>query len=103
VLVNHLKPLLERYRVQVYLNGHSHALEHIVVGGVHYVTSGAGAKPRPARAIAGTRFVAGERLGFAIARVAADTVAIEFVDEFGAVLYGATIELAPAALPVGAR
>jgi tartrate-resistant acid phosphatase type 5 len=103
VLVNHVKPLLERYGVQAYINGHSHALEHIVVGGVHYVTSGAGAKPRPARAIAGTRFVAGERLGFAVARVTADTVAIEFVDEFGAVLYRATIELAPAALPVGAR
>ena len=103
MLVNHLKPLLERYRVQAYLNGHSHALEHIVVGGVHYVTSGAGAKPRPARAIAGTRFVAGERLGFAVARIAADTLAIEFVDTFGAVLYRAANELAPVALPVGAR
>ena len=102
MLVNHLKPLLERYRVQAYLNGHSHALEHIVVGGVHYVTSRRGRAARR-QAIAGTRFVAGERLGFAVARIAADTLAIEFVDAFGAVLYRAAIELAPVALPVGAR
>jgi acid phosphatase len=100
VLVNHVKPLLERYGVQLYLNGHSHALEHIAVGGVHYITSGAGAAA-PGASDRRHALRRRERLGFAVARVAADTVAIEFVDEFGAVLYRAD-RTGSAALPVGA-
>jgi acid phosphatase len=103
VLVKHVKPLLERYGVQAFVNGHSHALEHIVVDGVHYITSGAGAKPRPAKAVPGTRFVAGERLGFLAARLGGDVMAIEFIDDQGAVLYKANIDRAPNALPVSAK
>jgi tartrate-resistant acid phosphatase type 5 len=103
VLVTHLKPVLERYGVQAYLNGHSHALEHMVDSGVHYVTSGAGAKPKPARPISPTRFVAGERLGFVAVRLSSDVMEIEFIDEQGAVLHRANIELAPSIVPVGAR
>lgn len=90
-LVVLLKPLLERYGVQVYLGGHDHDLQHLVVGKVHYVTSGAAAKPRPAGPVAGTRFVMGDRLGFMTARLAPHAMDIEFIDDEGAALYRASV------------
>jgi acid phosphatase len=90
-LVVLLKPLLEQYGVQVYLNGHDHDLQHLAVGKVHYLTSGAGATPRPSKAVAGTRFVIGDRLGFMTARLAPRAMDIEFIDGDGASLYRASI------------
>lgn len=87
-----LAPLLEQHRVQFYLCGHSHALEHIAVGRVHYLTSGAGEAPRPARTITGTRFVVGERLGFLMMRIASNTMHLEFKDAGGNSLYHAKIQ-----------
>ena len=86
-----LKPLLERFGVQAYLNGHDHHLEHVRVGKVHYLTSGAGAKPRAAKAHEGTRFIAGDRLGFLYARLSPTALSIEFIDEAGTALYRASI------------
>ena len=92
-LVVLLQPLLERYGVQVYLNGHNHNLEHVVVARTHYLTSGAGSKPRPATTIEGTRFVMGDRLGFMTARLAPTAMDIEFLDGQGFYLYRARIPL----------
>jgi len=94
-LVVLLKPLLERYGVQAYVNGHDHDLQHLVVGKVHYLTSGAGAKPRPTKPVEGTRFAMGERLGFMTGRVAPNVMDIEFIDAEGASLYRASIPAAP--------
>jgi acid phosphatase len=89
-LIDWLVPLLERHRVQVYLNGHSHSLEHIVVRGVHYLGSGAGAQPRNARAVAGTRFVRGQQLGFLVVRLLPKMMDVEFSDDLGNSLYRAS-------------
>jgi tartrate-resistant acid phosphatase type 5 len=86
-LVVLVRPLLERYGVQVYLNGHNHNLEHVVIGKVHYLTSGAGSRPRKARTVTGSRFVAGGRLGIMTAQLTPDAMAIEFIDDEGASLY----------------
>ena len=86
-LIDWLVPLLERHGVQVYLNGHSHSLEHIVVRGVHYLTSGAGAQSRSASPVAGTRFVRGQQLGFLVVRLLPNTMEIEFSDDVGNSLY----------------
>jgi tartrate-resistant acid phosphatase type 5 len=94
-LVVLLKPLLERYGVQVYLSGHDHDLQHLAVGKVHYLISGAGSAPRPSRAVAGTRFVMGNRLGFMAARLAPHAMDIEFIDDGGTSLYRASIPMAP--------
>jgi acid phosphatase len=90
-LIDWLLPLLERHRVQVYLSGHSHNLEHIVVRGVHYLTSGAGAKPRKASPVAGTRFVRGQQLGFLVVRLSPNTMDLEFSDDAGNCLYRAQV------------
>jgi acid phosphatase len=94
-LVVRLKPLLERYGVQVYLNGHDHNLQHVMVGNVHYLTSGAGSRPRAAESIAGTRFALGNRLGFMTASLAPHAMDIAFIDGEGTTLYRASIPVTP--------
>ena len=42
-LVQSLVPLLKKYKVQAYFNGHDHVLQHISMDGVEYITSGRGA------------------------------------------------------------
>jgi tartrate-resistant acid phosphatase type 5 len=90
-----LKPLLDRYGVQVYLNGHDHDMEHVVVGGTHYLTSGAAGRPKHAKAIEGTQFVMGDRLGFMMARLTPNVMHIEFIDAQGTSLYHARIPQTP--------
>ncbi|KAF0689566.1 Aste57867_18985 [Aphanomyces stellatus] len=41
-LISNLLPLLDKYDVHAYFNGHDHALEHVRKGNVQYFTSGAG-------------------------------------------------------------
>jgi tartrate-resistant acid phosphatase type 5 len=60
VLIHRFRPLFEKYGVDVYLNGHDHALEHVAVNGVHYFTTGAGSEGSVAAAIEGSRFVTAE-------------------------------------------
>lgn len=89
-LVECLKPLLDRYGVQVYLNGHDHDLQHILIDGVHYLTSGAGSKARPAGKIEGSLFSAGE-LGFLSATLSSKAMQIDFIDGAGTPLHTAII------------
>ena len=88
-LIARLSPLFARHGVQAYLNGHNHHLEHVIVDGTHYLTTGAGAKPQAAKGIEGTRFAVGEKLGFLIMRLTGAELEIEFVDDQGNSLYTA--------------
>lgn len=45
-LVEQVKPLLQRHGVQAYINGHEHDLQHLQVGGVNYICTGAGSEVR---------------------------------------------------------
>lgn len=68
-LIERLKPVLEKYRVDVVFSGHDHSLEAIEpVNGVHYFVSGAGANPRSVTWRGNTRF-AHAGLGFIWCRV----------------------------------
>ena len=93
-LVRLVQPLLERYSVKAYLNGHDHNLQHIVVNGIHYLTSGAGSKPRPTGKITGTLFSSSEP-GFLRARLSPADMEIAFINASGQSLYTATVELTP--------
>jgi len=79
-LVRKLKPLLDRYRVQLYLNGHDHDLQHIVVDGVNYVTSGAGSKTRTTRSGPHSRFSLGGTSGFVWLGMTRDSLTARFID-----------------------
>lgn len=79
-LIEKLKPLLDRYRVHLYLNGHDHDLQHIVVDGVNYVTSGAGSLTRPTKSGPDTRFSLGRTAGFVAVSMTRDSLTTRFVD-----------------------
>ncbi len=45
-VIEHVLPLLEKYKVQAYFNGHDHDLQHLQAGKVNLFCSGGGSKPR---------------------------------------------------------
>jgi len=90
VLIEHLKPLFEKFGIDAYINGHNHSLEHVVVNGVNYLTVGASANATYARSIDGTRFVRGA-VGFMTAKLHREDLLVEFFDENGVSMYQAEI------------
>ena len=93
-LIADMKPLLERHGVQMFLSGHDHDLQHIVVGPVTYICTGAGSETRPVSAIAGTQF-ASDRSGFTAFRTQGDHMLVDFVDYTGETLHRAGIAREP--------
>lgn len=89
-LLVHLKPLLERHGVQAYINGHEHDLQHIRVGAVDYICSGAGSQVRPTGRIPGTQFCL-SRSGFAVVEIKGESLTLEFRDFTGAPVYRAPL------------
>ena len=89
-LIRQLKPLLDRYKVQAYLNGHDHDLQHIVVNGVNYITSGAGSKTRTVGRGPNTRFSLGMTSGFVAMSLSRDSLAARFIDATGRERYAFT-------------
>lgn len=89
-LVRDLVPLLDRYGVALYLNGHEHVLEDLVVGGRHYVTSGAGSELTRVTPDGRTRWA--EALnGFVAGSLVRDALVLRFVDASGAVRHEAVV------------
>ena len=89
-LVDRVKPLLDRFGVQAYINGHDHDLQHVVVDHVSYITCGAGCEARGTGSVPGTLFSA-SRLGFMTAEINRQSLAISFLDDKGQSIYSATI------------
>lgn len=90
VLQERVQPLLQRYAVNAYFNGHDHNLEHLQDGEVNYICSGAGSQSRSLREpLPQTRF-AHSGLGFVSCRLDAD-LSVRFHDAEGRVLYAAQI------------
>lgn len=89
-MIEMVKPLLDRYGVKVYLNGHDHSLQHIVRDGVHYMTVGAGCETDAAHAVTGTEYFS-STTGFLAGRTVKDALRLEFVDSAGQSLHSADI------------
>lgn len=85
-LIERVQPLLVKYGVQAYLNGHDHVLQHIRRGAVDYICSGSGASAGFSRTVEGARFQS-SRAGFAMFAVGRDALDLEFRDFNGAKLY----------------
>jgi tartrate-resistant acid phosphatase type 5 len=92
-----IEPLLQKHRVQAYINGHDHDLQHIRRGGVDYICCGAGSEVRPVQAIEGTLFCRAQS-GFAAMRSDPETLTLEFRDFSGAILYRTAIARHDAAI-----
>lgn len=85
VLVSRVKPLLQKYGVQVYLNGHDHDLQRITVDGIDYITSGAGSLTRSTGKGPDTQFALGRTAGFVSFTVSHDSLHAQFIDVHGSV------------------
>lgn len=95
-LIAQVKPLLEKHGVQAYINGHEHDLQHIRVGAVDYICTGAGSEVRPTGKIDGTLFAL-SRSGFATMKVDSDTLRLTFTDYTGNIVYASTVGREPTA------
>jgi 3',5'-cyclic AMP phosphodiesterase CpdA len=90
-MVERIKPLLEKYGVQAYFNGHEHDLQVIKRGAVHYFVSGAGSENRPTGSIEGTIFAA-EASGFMSVSLLANQMLVQVIDHTGKVLHKTLIQ-----------
>ncbi len=86
-----LGPLLKKYKVDVYLAGHEHSLQHIYhEGPLHHIISGAASEKTKAVLIPGSKMAASE-YGFFTFSVLADKMIIQAIDYTGKTIYRTTI------------
>eukprot|EP01126_Amoeba_proteus_P028000 TRINITY_DN2768_c0_g1_i2.p1 TRINITY_DN2768_c0_g1~~TRINITY_DN2768_c0_g1_i2.p1 ORF type:complete len:146 (-),score=29.50 TRINITY_DN2768_c0_g1_i2:66-503(-) len=89
-LEDNLKPLLEKYHVDLYLSGHDHTLQYLKHHNVHYVVSGSGSKSSTYKPI--PQSVWGTvSPGFTLNTVSLSSMKIDFLVETG-VAYSFTIQ-----------
>ena len=95
-LVERVKPLLEKYGVQAYFNGHEHNLQYHADSGVHYLSSGAGSDVRQLKDASKARFSA-TSLGFLRGRLTPSSLTVDFINDDARILHTASIDQAPLA------
>jgi len=83
-------PLLHKHRVQAYIAGHDHDLEHLKVGDLDLIVSGAGSEHRPVKEPATSPF-SQACSGFAMASVGPHEMQVRFIDNAGTLLYTAKV------------
>jgi hypothetical protein len=91
-LIERLKPVLEKYHVDVYFAGHEHDLQHQFAAGgtVNYFVSGAGSEVRPTGKTETTKFSASAP-GFMAVSVTNNAMDVQVIDAKGKKLYSTTI------------
>lgn len=90
-LIESLKPLLEKNKVNAYFCGHDHDMQHLKDEGVHYFVSGAGSATRTCKDTEYTLFQKGETSGFLAVTLSSAELEATFVDYQGNELYKTTI------------
>jgi hypothetical protein len=82
-----LQPLFEKYRVDAYLTGHEHSLQHHVSnGGTHHFTSGSASERTSVKMLPISKFVASE-YGFMLFSVTSHQMFVQVVDFRGNIVY----------------
>jgi hypothetical protein len=82
-----LQPVLEKYKVDAYLAGHEHSLQHIgPVKGVHHFISGAASERTPARMLPISKYAASD-YGFMLFTISGNNMRIQVINDRGTVLY----------------
>jgi tartrate-resistant acid phosphatase type 5 len=90
-IVEHILPLLEKYKVHTYFNGHDHDLQHLQAGAVNLFCSGGGSKPRAKiKDLPQTMFAKGCS-GFTAVSLQAGKMDVQMVDDKGRLLYTTTV------------
>jgi tartrate-resistant acid phosphatase type 5 len=82
-----LQPLFEKYKVDAYLAGHEHSLQHMIASNrVHHFISGAASERTPARMLPISKF-AQSQYGFMLFSVYPQMVRVQVIDLEGKLLY----------------
>lgn len=89
---NRLNPLLIKHSADVYVCGHIHSFQHIIVEGcnINYIVNSSAGTYRDVSPIDGTMFCANQP-GFTLFSVGEDTIDFYFINNKGEVLYHYTI------------
>jgi predicted MPP superfamily phosphohydrolase len=85
-LIYRIAPLLRKYKVDFYLNGHVHKFEHLQRDGIDYMVTTTGMKPRWTNPWFYARYV-GHSLGFTVCSVTHKEFCFYFVNEKGETVY----------------
>ena len=87
-----LKPVLERYGVDVYLTGHEHSLQYIKpIGKTHHFISGAASEKTPVKLIDDAQMVASV-YGFMLFSVGKDLIRVQTINDEGEIIYNTIIK-----------
>lgn len=83
-----IDPLLRKYKVDFYINGHIHNFQHIKMDGspVDYITNSSASLSRPVQKTTGTQFCSDES-GFMLCGVKHNKFIINFLDKDGNAIY----------------
>jgi DNA repair exonuclease SbcCD nuclease subunit len=88
---NSLKPLFDKYGVDVYLAGHEHSLQHIEPGGkTHHFISGAASEKTPAMLLDISKMSASE-YGYMLFSVTGNQLFVQTIDYTGKIIYATEI------------
>jgi acid phosphatase len=90
-LINLLKPLFVKYKVDMYICGHIHNLEHLTDAGIEYVVSGSASKQGDAGKIFQTKFSYGDN-GYTIHKIIDNKMTVLFINEKSDILYTFDLE-----------
>lgn len=89
---NTLKPMFDKYKVDVYLAGHEHSLQHMKsAGNMHHIISGAASEKTSARLIENSLMSASE-YGFFVFSVTANELLLQTINDTGKIIYTYTIK-----------
>lgn len=87
-----LKPVLDRYGVDVYLTGHEHSLQYIKPEGkTHHFISGAASEKTPVKLVPDAQMVASE-YGFMLFSVTKDELRVQVLNDEGYIIYNTIIK-----------
>ena len=89
---NTLKPMFDKYKVDVYLAGHEHSLQHMQsAGNMHHIISGAASEKTPARLIENSLLSASD-YGFFVFSITGKELLLQTVNDTGKIIYSYTIK-----------
>jgi tartrate-resistant acid phosphatase type 5 len=89
-LIKNILPLLHKYKVQAYFNGHDHDLQHLQAGAVNLFDSGAGSQHTLTFYTKRSKF-AKSCSGFTTVSLQADKMVVQMIDSHGTPLYTTTV------------
>jgi len=88
---NSLKPLFDKYGVDVFLTGHEHSLQHLVSGKTQHFISGSASEKTAVHLIPESKMVASE-YGFMVFSITKNVLTVSTVNDTGMVIYTTTLK-----------